>query len=77
MVVMEIRVSVFPLSKVKLRHPWQESIFVISKNAYTLFAHPVLCSDFTPRAFKKFTVCVITALHRILPVPGNWCRRAR
>ena len=31
------------------------------KNAYTLFAHPVLCSDFTPRVLKKFTFCVITA----------------
>ena len=76
-VVMKIRVSVSSLSKVQLRHPWQESVFVICKNAYTLFAHPVLCSDFTPRALKKFTVCVITALHWILPLPGNWCRRAR
>ena len=41
----EIRVSVSSLSKVQIRHPWQESIFVICKNAYTLFAHPVLCSD--------------------------------
>ena len=29
MVVMKIRVSVLSLSKVQLRHPWQESIFVI------------------------------------------------
>ena len=28
-VVMKIRVSVSSLSKVQLRHPWQESIFVI------------------------------------------------
>ena len=34
-VVMKIRVSVFSLSKVQLRHPWQESIFDICKNAYT------------------------------------------
>ena len=61
MVVMKIRVSVSSLSKVQLRHPWQESIFVICKNLYTLFAHPVLCSDFTPRALNKFTFCVITA----------------
>ena len=60
MLVMKIRVSVSSLSKVQLRHPWQESIFVICKNAYTLFAHPVLCSDFTPRVLKKFTFCVIT-----------------
>ena len=77
MVVMKIRVSVSSLSKVQLRHPWQESIFVICKNVYTLFAHPVLCSDFTPRALKKFTFCVNTALHWILPLTGNWCRRAR
>ena len=76
MVVMKIRVSVSSLSKVQLRHPWQESILDICKNAYTLFAHPVLCSDFTPRALKKFTFCVITALHWILLLPGNWCRRA-
>ena len=69
MVVMKIRASVSTLSKVQLRHPWQE-------NVYTLFAHSVLCSDFTPRALKKFTFCVITALHWILPLPGNWCRRA-
>ena len=31
MVVMKIRVSVSSLSKVQLRHPWQESIFVICK----------------------------------------------
>ena len=62
-VVMKIRVSVPSLSKVQLRHPWQESIFVICKNAYTLFAHPVLCSDFTLRALKKFTFCIVTALH--------------
>ena len=30
-VVMKIRVSVSSLSKVQLRHPWQESIFVICK----------------------------------------------
>ena len=63
MVVMKIRVSMSSLSKVQLRHPWQESIFVICKHAYTLFAHRVLCSDFTPRALKKFIFCVITALH--------------
>ena len=72
MVVMKIRVSVSSLSKVQLRHPWQESIFVIFKNEYTLFVHPVLCSDFTPRALKKFTFCVITALQWILALPGNW-----
>ena len=77
LVVMRIRVSVSSLSTVQLRHPWQKSIFVICKNAYALFAHPVLCSDFTPRALKKFTFCLITALHWILPHPGNWCRRAR
>ena len=53
MVVMKIRVSVYSLSKVQLSHLWQESIFVICKNAYTLFAHPVLCSDFTPRALRN------------------------
>ena len=77
MFVMKIRVSVSSLSKVQLSHPWQVSIFVICKNAYTLFAHPVLCSDLTPRALKKFTFCVITALLWILPLPANWCRRAR
>ena len=41
------------------------------------FAHSVLCSDFTPRALKKFTFCVITALHWILRLPGNGCRKAR
>ena len=45
MVVIKIRVSVSSLSKVQLHHPWQESIFVICKNAYTLFAHPVQCSE--------------------------------
>ena len=61
MVVMKNRVSVSSLSKVQLhvRHPWQESIFVICKNATTLFAHPVLCSDFTPRALKKFTFVLL------------------
>ena len=68
---MKIRVSVSSLSKVQLHHPWQESIFVICKNSYTLFAHSFLCSDFTPRALKKFTFCVITALHWILPLPGT------
>ena len=62
MVVMKIRVSVSSLFKVQLRHPWQESIFVICKNSYTLFAHSVLCTDFTPRALKKFTFSVITLL---------------
>ena len=57
MVVMKICVSVSSLSKVQLRHPWQESIFVICKNAYTLFAHPVLCSDFTPRALLYIGFC--------------------
>ena len=63
MVVMKIRVSVSSLSKVQLRHPWQESIIVNCKNAYTLLAHPVLCSDFTPRALKKFTFCVLLLLY--------------
>ena len=70
MVVMKIRVSVSSLSKVQLRHPWQESIFVICKNAYTLFAHPVLCS-----ALKKFTFCVITALHWICHSRGTGVAR--
>ena len=52
-VVMKIRVSVSSSSKVQLRQPWQESSFVICKNAYTLFAHPVLCSDFIPRALRN------------------------
>ena len=77
LVVMKIRVSVSSLSKVQLRHPWQESIFVICKNTYTLFAHPVLCSDFTPRALQKFTFCVITALHWIFATPGELVSRAR
>ena len=62
-VVMKIRVFVSSLSKVQLRHPWQESVFVICKNAYTLYINLVLCSDFTPKALKKFTFCVTTALH--------------
>ena len=53
MVVMKIRVSVPSSSKVQLRQPWQESSFVICKNAYMLFAHPVLCSDFIPRALRN------------------------
>ena len=71
MVVMKIRVSVSSLSKVQLRHPWQESIFVICKNAYMLFAHPVQCSDFTPGGLKKFTVLCYYCFTLGFATPGE------
>ena len=63
---MKIRESVSSLSEVQLRHPWQESIFVISKKAYNGCLHIVFYVRISHRGPTRNSHFVLLLLYIVI-----------